>query len=483
MKLEKILAVVLSVGIIGASLSGCGKSEETEATEAEGTNVTVETVAKRSIEKSVLYTGELKTSDNAVVTSKVSAKIKSVKADIGDFVKKGDVLLELDSSDYEYALRQAQANYNQAVAACTQAEASYAQVEASQKTAELSVSSAEAGVSSAESGYNTVTNGTNEQTTAQLKQALSAATIAYNDAKNNYDRQEQLYNMGAISLVAFESAKSALDNASLALETAKKNYDLGVNVLTVGNAESAESGVKTAQIGVEQAKASVEQAKASLKSAQAAKKTAQAAKEAAELAVEQAKDNISNTKITAPISGYVSLKTVSLGQIASPGVTLFEINAADNLEAEIQVTESVVAHVSVGDKAYIDISSSNISKLEGYVSVVNPVKNASGMYTVRVSVPNDDEKLRVGMFADITLITDESVDDSLSLPATSLLQDDDGYYVYVVSGNTAEKRRVETGVTDGEYTLVTKGVQEGEKVVVEGKEYLSETNNIVNVVE
>lgn len=469
MKCKKILSIALSAGLMAALISGCGSEDASSPTETAGTNVTVEEAVLRDISKTVSYTGELMTSDKAAVTSKVTAKITSVKAEVGDWVDKGDVLLVLDSSDYEYALKQAQASYNQAQASYNQAQASYNQVEAGQKQADVAVSSAEV-------SYETVKNGTNEQTIAQLEQAVSAATIAYNDAKTNYDRQEQLYNMGAISLVTFESAKSALENARIALDTAKKNYDLGVNVLAPGNEASAQKGVETAQ-------ASRDSAKASLDSAKAAMETASAAKEAAQLAITQAKDNIANTTITAPISGYISAKNATLGQFASAGLTLFEINASDNLEAEIQVTESVISHVNVGDKAFISISSSDIKNIEGSVSVVNPVKSQTGMYLVRVSVPNSDSKLKIGMFADITLVTDESAENTLSVPSDSILQEGDEYYVYVVSGDTAEKRVIETGVTDGLYTQVLSGVKNGEQVVVDGKEYISEVNNIVNIVE
>ncbi len=469
MKCKKMLSIVLSAGLMAALISGCGSEESSSPTEAAGTNVTVEEAVLRDISKTVLYTGELMTSDKAAVTGKVTAKITSVKAEVGDWVNKGDVLLVLDSSDYEYALKQAQASYNQAQASYNQAQASYNQVEAGQKQADVAVSSAEV-------SYETVKNGTNEQTIAQLEQAVSSATIAYNDAKTNYDRQEQLYDMGAISLATFESAKSALENARIALDTAKKNYELGVNVLVPGNEASAQKGVETAQ-------ASRDSTRASLDSAKAAMDTASAAKDAAQIAITQAKDNIANTVITAPISGYISAKNVTLGQFASAGVTLFEINASDNLEAEIQVTESVISHVNVGDKAFISIGSSDIKDIEGSVSVVNPVKGQTGMYLVRVSVPNSDSKLKVGMFADITLVTDESAENTLSVPSESILQEDDVYYVYVVSGDTAEKRVIETGVTDGIYTQVLSGVEIGEQVVVDGKEYISEVNNIVNIVE
>lgn len=424
---KKVLAAGLAAVMAAGLMAGCSGQETTEeATDTLGVNVTVEKVSERSIEATATYTGEIITDDFAYVTSKVSAKVNAIYAELGDMVKAGDVLAVLDSTDYSYQLEQAEA-------AIKQAEAAY---------------------NSALTSLNNV-GGVNEQTKVQLEQAMNAATIAYNDAKTNFDRQTQLYEMGAISLASYESAKSAYENASLAYESAKKNYEIGINVITPGNESSAKSGVETAL----------------------------AAKEAALLAARQARENIAATRITAPISGYVSAKNIAMGQFASPGVALFTISNTDNLQVEIRVTESVVPYVKEGGKAIVSISAAGLENIEGTVSVVNPVKDQmTGMYTVRVGMPRT-EGLKVGMFADVTLITEQSREDAVCVLATSVMQEGRGYYVYVVTDNVAHRRDVTIGVSDGEYTQIIEGVAVGEAVVDEGKEYISEKNNLVNVVE
>ncbi|MCD8048221.1 MAG: efflux RND transporter periplasmic adaptor subunit [Clostridia bacterium] len=467
---KKIVAVIMSFSLAAACLTGCGSGEETEQSDtANATNVTIAAVETRNISSTASYTGELMTSDTASVTSKVSAKITSINCEVGDYVKAGDALIVLDSSDYEYQLKSAQATKEQA-------DAAYKQAEASVTSAEAGVASAEAALNSAQVAYNNVANGSNAQTQSQLETQLASAQIAYNDAKTNYDRQEQLYNMGAISLSAFESAQTALETAKLNLDSAQTAYDLNSNVLSSGNEESAQKSVETAE-------ASVNTAKAQLESAQAALTSAKASQNAAQVAISQAQTSIANTKVTAPISGYISAKNVTLGQYASTGVSLLTITGIGELEAEIQVTEAVVPYLSVGGEALITVSSAALDTVEGAITVINPVKNSQGMYTVRVSVPNDDDTLKVGMFADVVLVTDQSESEALAVPANSILQESGEYYVYVASGSFAEKRSVVTGVSDGEYTQIVSGLSAGENVVVSGKEYLSEENNMINIVE
>lgn len=423
---KKILCAIMATAVMVSAFAGCENAENEKASENANINVTVETAALRNIETQATYTGQLMTNDNAMVTSKVSAKIITINAEVGDWVDAGDVLMQLDSSDYEYQLKQAQASYSQA----------------------------EAAYNSAKTGLDNV-GGASEQSKVQLEQAVKSAELAYNNAKTNFDRQTELYNMGAISLAAYEAAEIQCETARLAYESAQKNHEIVTTVITPGNEQSAENGVKTAE----------------------------AAMSAASLAAEQARVNIANTRITAPISGYISAKNVALGQFAAAGNPLFTIVNPENLEAEIKVTETVIPYVTQGGKALIDISSASLDGIEGEISVVNPIKDSmTGMYTVRVSVPNVDNKLNVGMIADVTLVTDLSAENVVSVLSESIIQEGEEYFVYVVKDNKAEKRKVTLGVTDGTYTQITEGVSEGEAVVNSGKEYLSETNNTVNIV-
>ncbi len=424
--MKKILSLICVAALCVSVAAGCNDANVTEATDSYGINVTTSQAVVGDIDTTATYTGSLTTDDFAFVTSKVSAKVKTINAEIGDWVNKGQVLVVLDSSDYEYQL--------------SQAEASYAQAEAAYNSALTAQSNV---------------GGAAEQSKAQLEQALNSAKLAYDNAKTNFDRQKQLYDMGAISLAAYENAKMTLDNARLAYESAQKNYDIMTNVITPGNHSSAQSGVETAQ----------------------------AAKNVASLAVNQARENIANTRITAPISGYVSQKNVANGQFASAGMTLFTISDSSDLQAEISVTEAVIPYVKVGSRALVNVTSANLS-VECEVSVVNPVKDSmTGMYTVRIAVPNEDDSLKIGMFADITLYTEQSAKNVICIPADAIMQEGDEYYVYVAEGDKAVKKVVKVGVTNGETTEITEGLQLGEAVICEGKEYLSEKNNLINVVD
>lgn len=454
--MRKILSV-LTAASIALAFGGCGKKEmpKQEKTEA-ATNVTVAAAEKKTVENTVTYTGEIKASESTSVSAKASGQATAVYKELGDYVKVGDILLKIDETDYRTQYNQAQASYNQAQATLKSARAAYGQ--------------AEAAYNSAVASYKSTTNGSAQQSKTQLEAALSSAKIAFNDAEANYNRQKALYDSGAISKSVYDAAVTAYENAKLSLNTAQKNYDLTVGVVLEESKVNAQSGVDSA--------------KAAMNSAQAQIESAQAAVSAAQVGIDSAKNNLNNTVVRAPISGYIASRSANKGQMVAQGVEVYAIKATSTIDAEINVTEAIIPYVTVGTKASVAVKTIGKDDIEGTVTTVSPVKDAqTGMYKVSVAIANKDGELKDGMFADITLTIEASVN-ALTVPSEALLEDEDGTkYVYVANGKKAEKKEVQTGIATDEYTEIVSGISEGESVVLSGKEYLSEKNNAIKIVE
>ena len=439
---KKIIAVSTAV-LLAFGAAGCSKKDDKQKKETtNATNVTVYTVNSGDIDSTASYTGEIIASENTAVSAKVSGDAQTVYVKEGDFVRAGSKLVTIDPTSYRLAYNQALAAYNSAVS---------------------SKKSAEASKKSAEAGYNSVTNGSTRQTLTQLESQLNAAQIAYDNALDIYNKQKTLYDLGAISETEFNTYKTSLENAELSLNTAKTNYDLTKNVVSQESAATAKASVESAEASVNSAQSGIESAKAAL---------------------DIAKNNLDNCTVTAPISGYISSKSVNKGQMVAQGTPVVTITNTSLVDAEISVTESVIPLVDVGTKANVNIKSANVENVEGVVTLVNPVKDEkTGLYTVKVSMSNADGKLKQGMIADITLVT-ESDSNAITIPVESLMQDDsDGYYVYVAKGKKAQKRNVETGIMNDESAQILSGIEPGDRVIVSGKEYISDKNNEIKIVE
>ena len=375
---KKILTFI-TIGAVIMSVSGCGKRNDVP-TSAASTNVTVSEVKTQTIEETATYTGELKASESTSVSVKVSGVVEAVYCEIGDYVNAGDILLQIDRTDY---LTQ----YNQA------------------NTAYLSVLS-------------------------QSKALIDSAQIEYNNAKINCDNQKVLYDNGAISKIAYDSAVTRFENAKINLNSAKE-----------------QSGLNSARA-----------------------------------ALDAAENSLGYTTVYAPISGYISTKNTNVGQMASPGVEIFSIKNTSTVNAQLNVAESVIPKVSVGAKAIVNVKSID-SSVEGVVTIASPTKNPqTGMYNVSIAIENPEDVLKDGMFADITLTISDAVD-ALIIPSDAILEDENGQkYVFVADDGVAVKKEIVVGIITEEYTEILKGVQEGDKVIVSGKEYLSDENSKIKIV-
>lgn len=455
---------VLMAAACVLSLAGCGGGESAPAQATDpATNVTIYTVENGTVADIGSYTGEIKEGDIASVSSKINAKVMSVTVEEGSFVSAGTVLASLDATDLQLAYDQSLAAYNSALANYDMtANATTAQSETS---ARQTLASAEIECNDAAAAYS------REKALYDSDTSLVAARNAYSDAQMNYGRMEQLFEAGAISQVELDSAKTSMENAAAnvtsmeankqtTLDAAKTRYDNAVNRLNAAkeNLDLTVNVVNEKSTSV--SKANVDSARAALNIA---------------------KNNLANTSIVAPISGYVASRKINKGQMVSPGVEIFTIKNTNNVDAEFSVTESVIPLVTEGSPAVISVKSAGISDIAGTVTAVNQTKDAAtGLYSVKVSIDNSSNQLKIGMFADISL-TLKAVDSAAKIPLEAVLQEGESMYVYVAEGNTAQRRDIVTGISDGEYTEVVSGLQAGEQIVVKGKEYLSEKNNQISV--
>lgn len=510
---KKISALMILLIFAISIFSGCGEKQQTEQAET-GVNVTVYKIKDSSIENKVKYTGTLAACDSVSITSKASAKALSVNVEEGDFVKSGDVLARLDETDLRLSYEQAHAAYNSAVAGYNSVVNSSTKQSSAQ--AQQALVSAQSAYDQAKTNYDRELTLFNNQSTVKLAEqtyndakaayerekelyesntSLISAQNAYNTAKDNYERMAALYEMGGISKLEFDNAKVSYDNAAAAYETAKSSTTTSMDS-AYSRLVSAEENLKTAKASastaLDSAKAALTNAENSLANAKqnigltananaAAKETAAASVESARASLNLASNSVKNATITAPISGYISKCNLSAGQMASPGAEYFVIKNTNILNAEINVTESVIPTINIGTKAIISVTSAKTDNIEGSVTLVNSVKNEqTGLYSVNVAINNDSGDLKAGMLADITLIT-ESLDGIIKVPSEALINNNDKYYVYVADGNKANKVSVEVGITDDTYTEITSGISEGDEIVVSGKDFLSETNNEIKI--
>lgn len=351
---------------------------------------------------------------------------------------------------------------------------------------------------------------------------LVAARNAVKDAEDNLSRVKELFNMGAATQLDVDSSTTSLENARANLQSLESNQKTQldsaqsaltqaeenlrtVNTNSSASVDAAFSAMRKAEENLNtvrtNAKASLDSAESRLKNAMNAlqsaeenmeltinvvnpqnNKTAAASLESSRAALNIARNNVNNASVKAPISGFVASKSVNEGQIISMNAPVITLENAKSVNAEINVTESVISRLELGTPATISVRSAGVENIEGTVSMLNTTKNDQGMYTVQINIPNENDVLKIGMFADITLTT-ASLEGIVTVPSDAVMQQGEEMYVYVQSGDVAEKRVITEGLSDDTNTQILSGINIGDIVIVKGKEYLSEKNNRITVVE
>ncbi|HQR29019.1 MAG TPA: efflux RND transporter periplasmic adaptor subunit [Anaeromyxobacteraceae bacterium] len=209
--------------------------------------------------------------------------------------------------------------------------------------------------------------------------------------------------------------------------------------------------------------ADLDAAEARYKQAQAAVRTIQAA--------------IDKKTIRAPFDGRIAIRQVELGQVLGAGAPVASIQSVTPIHVEFSLPQQALARLKVGQPVHVHSDTFPGATWNGKVSTVNTeVDVATRNVKVRATVPNDDGRLRPGMFASVEVLSPTQVE-VLVVPATAVLYAPYGDSVYVVEKKTgadgkeqlvAQQRFVRLGERRGDLVAVENGLKAGEMVVSSG---------------
>lgn len=213
----------------------------------------------------------------------------------------------------------------------------------------------------------------------------------------------------------------------------------------------------------------LQRAEADAAEAEAELRAAQASVEALGVSGEGA-GGLSGFALLSPISGTVLERTAVQGQAADPSRSLFRIGDLSVLWLIVQAPERDVTRVAVGSPAEVALAALPGQKLQGRVEWVGREVDAhSRTVPVRIAVPNEDGRLKPGMFATAWISTGGEGEQVVAVPAAALQRMDDRWIVFLPrEEGRFEVRPVERGRDLGDEVAILSGLKPGERVVVEG---------------
>jgi membrane fusion protein, multidrug efflux system len=316
--------------------------------------------------------------DAAVLSPQVGGTVEHLLVTDNQRVKAGDLILEIDPSDYEAALASARANLDAALASEAQAQAN---LDLTKASTAATLAEAESGVELAKAGV--------PQAEAQLAAAGAEAERSAADAKR----------YAALSKSDFAS-RQTLDQAQTTARSDAERVLADTEAVNVAKAKIGQAEAELAQAGTAAQQIAVRQAE--LQSAGASVEAARAAVKTAEL-------NLSYTMIYAPQDGYITKRQVNAGDVVQKNQTLatlvfgrpwvtanFKETQLDGMQPGQPVAIAIDAYPDVTFKGHVD----SIMRGTGAQFSLLPPENATGNYVKVVQrVPVKiliDEPLDVG---------------------------------------------------------------------------------------
>jgi RND family efflux transporter MFP subunit len=170
------------------------------------------------------------------------------------------------------------------------------------------------------------------------------------------------------------------------------------------------------------------------------------------------------TKVTAPFDGVITRKHADVGDLATPGKPLLDMEDSRTLRFEADVPEAVVGKLTLGDKLPVRISALE-KELEGAVSEIAPAADpGSRTFLVKLDLP-PQSGLRAGQFGRVGMPVGETA--ALRVPTSAVVRRGQMELIFVVVDGKAQLRIVRTGRRIGSEVELVSGVEAGEKIIAE----------------
>jgi membrane fusion protein (multidrug efflux system) len=422
-----IVAIGLIVGVVVVAV----RSDKPAQAAPRAVEVEVVRVEQKDVPVNSEWIGTTEGIVNADIKAEVSGYLLRQDYKEGSFVKKGQLLFELDPRPFQAAVDQA--------------------------------------------------NGQVAQFQGQLEQAISQ--VAQAEAQVAQANSQLLQSQAQLAQAQANQVKSQLDvnkYAPLAEQKAVTQQELDNAVQ--GNAV-AKAQVEAARAGVETARAQLRAANAQIGTAKAAINTAKGQIENAQAAVRTAQLNLGFTRIISPIDGIAGIAQAQVGNlITTTSAPLTTVSTVDPIKVYFTLSEQ--QYLNFTKRSLIEARhGASVAQIElelilsdgtsypekgSFFFADRQVDPKTGAIRMAGIFPNPGNVLRPGQYGRVRAVT-ATRSDALLVPQRAVSELQGSYQVAVVGGdNKIEMRTVKVGERSGSQWVIEDGLKAGETVVVEG---------------
>ncbi|HEY1495282.1 MAG TPA: efflux RND transporter periplasmic adaptor subunit [Candidatus Solibacter sp.] len=403
---------LLSLSLTSIFLTSCSKDKEVTAASTAARQPVVVSAAPavtRTVSSSFQETGSFIADETSDIAPLVAGRVLNTPVNVGDFVKQGQVICELDHRDAQLRLDQSRAALDQATAGVRQSQSRIG-LAANGKFDPNNVPE----VAAARAAYES----------AQAQARLAAA-----DAK----RYENLVASGDVSRSAFEKAHTQQETADAQANAAKQQYEAALNTARMSYG------------AVENSQASLEGVRAQLA---------------------QAEKALADTTIHAPFDGYITARPVAAGEYVALTNKIATIVRIGTMKLELQTPEQQAGRAKLGMAVVARVAAYPDRDFNGRVTAINQsVDPNSRVFILEAKFDNPKGELRPGMFSTARVVLPGG-EQATFVPRNAVIRDKttDSFQVFTIEGNTAHLRVVVTGDVEGDQIRIVSGLNPNDTV-------------------
>lgn len=438
------------------------------------------TVRRGPLTISVTERGTIENREKEIVKNRVEGRTTVVwLIEEGTVVKEGDLLMELDASQFKEDRIEQEIKVQNSEAALIQAQESLA---ITRNQAEADIEEAERNVRFAKLDLTKYTEG---DYPVSLQQAESEITLAGEELRNAEDRYTWSTNLAArgyITQMELLSDELAVKRKRIDLETAIKNRDVLVAYQHERDLEELTSLVKQAKMALERMH---RKTRADIIKAESDLRARESEHERQKSKLDNIVTQIEACRITAPAAGmvvyassgqsrrYRRMEPLTVGSEVSERQELFHLPTSEQMNADVRVQESSLRKVALGQPVRITVDAVPGRVYAGTLTHIPVLPDATRawlnpdlkIYACEVQLRDGSEDLRPGMSCRAEIIVKE-LPDAVFVPVQCVLRVGHQPTAYVYADGQTVARPVTIGMDNGRMVHVIDGLTAGEQVLL-----------------
>lgn len=478
--------------------------------------VAVEAVSTRVVEGNETYPASIEALTEEDVMARVPGRVSQVLVYNGDRVRAGQLLATIEANEYAAQANEAKLMASSKLSMSIASMREVGESQAMLRKSEAALASAKHGLDRMQADLEAMSL---EQKKAEAELGMNRAELKEREADVTYteadlDREKKLYKAGAISLDELQMATKERDMALARVRSAKASVEASAQMVEVSKKKvvGAKAGLGEAKAMIDESIAERDQSKAALIKAKQMVRSARIEAESAKEGAKGMSAMADYRQVRALSDGVVVERVAAPGSVVMMGQPILKLKVVNRLRVQAELPQILYSKVTIGTPVTLIVEGQN--PVQAKLTSITPTMNMeSRTFKVEAIVSNAKGSLASGMYAKLTINLDNAKD-QLAVKSSAIRTDSNGEtYVWLYSEKqgsgeptdwtctmhleisekgpgicpkckmdlvprsrsgkfVAEKRSVTIGGADGDYTVVTSGLAEGDKVIWAGHENL-----------